>query len=359
MKKKNLNHGSVQRLYLTDLLNAVRLFCYWHPVALFWKQPEKSILMINAYINGHIDFSLVELMALPINQEQAASLFFPPEIAAHVVKLACERPDDVGRSVSQWFCEDLARQLITEQIVENISSETIRRILANNKLKPWRVHMWLSDKYPRDATFYKTITEIINLYTRPLNKDEIVICVDEKTSLQPRLRSMPTKPALPGNRPNLQEHEYKRAGALQLFAAFDTRTGKVYGQCYDRKRQIEFISFLKYLNEKIPRSIRKIHIIADNVSVHHGKQVEKWLETHHRFIFHFTPVHCSWMNQVEQWFSILQRKRFRIIDFVSKDDLCNKIYQFIEEWNEKARPFNWSKKSVAKVMANAPENKAA
>jgi transposase len=298
-------------------------------------------------------------MDLRTCQEQVVDLFFPPLIATHVVKLACERPDDVGCSISQWFCEDLVRQLIFEQVVKTISTETIRRILANHKLKPWRVHMWLSAKYPRDAAFYTTIEEIIDLYTRPLKTDEMVLCVDEKTSLQPRPRNHPTKPALPGNKPNLQEHEYTRAGALQLFAAFDTRTGMVYGQCHDRKRQREYISFLEHLDETIADSITKIYIVADNVSVHHGKQVQQWLLTRPRFIFHFTPVHCSWMNQVEQWFSILQRKRFRIVDFKSKDDLRIKIYQFIEEWNRNAHPFNWTKKSVTKVMANASEKIAA
>ena len=104
-------------------------------------------------------------------------------------------------------------------------------------------------------------------------------------------------------------------------------------QCFDRKRQKEFIAFLEYLDAEIPETIKKIHLVCDNVSTHHGKQVRKWLENHPRFVFHFTPVHCSWMNQVEQWFSILQRKRFRISDFESKADLEGKIKQFVDEWN--------------------------
>jgi transposase len=97
-----------------------------------------------------------------------------------------------------------------------------------------------------------------------------------------------------------------------------------------------------------------IHLVCDNVSTHHGQEVRKWLAKHPRFIFHFTPVHCSWMNQVEQWFGILQRKRLRIADFESKEQLRAKIAQFIVEWNQQAHPFNWSTKSVAKVMADAP-----
>ena len=153
--------------------------------------------MINEYINGHIAFLRKKLMVLTINREQAESLFFPPEIAAYVVKIACERPDNVGRSISQWFCLDIATQLISEGIVDSISVGTIWRILDNHNLKPWRVHMWLGSKHPRDEEFYRLVEEIINIYTRPLENDEIVLSVDEKTSLQPRPRSFATKPALP------------------------------------------------------------------------------------------------------------------------------------------------------------------
>jgi transposase len=279
---------------------------------------------------------------------------FPPEVAIHVVRLACERPDPLGRSLSQWDCTELARQLIADGIVEEISTATVRRILAAHQLKPWRQHVWLAPKPPRDAAFSATVSELIDLYTRPLRPDELVLSVDEKTSLQPRPRRSPTLPARPQNLPNRVEHEYKRAGALNLFAAFDTRSGKVYGHCYERKRQREFIAFLEALNAELDERIRIIHLVCDNVSTHHGKEVRKWLATHPRFVVHFTPVHCSWMNQVEQWFSILQRKRLRIVDFESKDHLQAKIEQFIQEWNQHAHPFNWSTKSVAKVMAAAP-----
>jgi hypothetical protein len=279
---------------------------------------------------------------------------FPPEVALHVVRLACERPDTLSRSLSQWDCTELAHQLIAEGIVEDISAATVRRILACHHLKPWRHHLWLHPKQPRDAAFYATIMKLIDLYTRPLRADELVLSVDEKTSLQPRPRLSPTLPAQPQNIPNRHEHEYKRAGALNLFAAFDTRSGKVYGHCAERKRQREFLAFLEVLNTEIDEHIRIIHLVCDNVSTHHGKEVQKWLANHPRFVVHFTPVHCSWMNQVEQWFSILQRKRLRIADFTSKDHLREKLEQFICEWNQQAHPFNWSTKSVAKVMAKAP-----
>jgi len=224
---------------------------------------------------------------------------FPPEVAMHVVRLACERPDILGRSLSQWDGAELARQLIVDGIVEDISAATVRRILAAHQLKPWRHHLWLHPKQPRDATFYATISELIDLYTRPLHAQEMVLSVDEKTSLQPRPRGAPTLPAQPQNLPNRHEHEYKRAGALNLFAAFDTRSGQVFGQCYVGKRQQEFIAFLEHLDREIVEHIQTIHLVCDNVSTHHGKDVRKWLASHRRFIVHFTPVHCSWMNQME------------------------------------------------------------
>ena len=165
-------------------------------------------------------------------------------MAIHVVRLAGERPDTLGRSLSQWDCHALARQLIAEGIVEDISAATVRRILAAHQLKPWRHHLWLHPKQPREAAFYATIAALVDLYTRPLREDELVLLVDEKPSLQPRPRSSPTLPAQLNNVPNRLEHEYKRAGAPKLFAAFETRSGQVSGQCDERKRQAEFMPFL-------------------------------------------------------------------------------------------------------------------
>ena len=235
----------------------------------------------------------------------------------HLVKLACERPDKLSRSLSQWDCVELARQLEREGLVEHISPETVRRILEHHKLKPWRHHLWLSPDTPRDAEFYARVADVVDLYTRPLRHDEIVLCVDEKTSLQPRPRLHATLPARPGP-PNRVEHEYRRAGALNLFAAFDTRTGRVYGQCYARKRQHEFIAFLEYLDAEIPADDHDRFIWSATMpGPIMASRCSEWLAAHPRFVLHFTPVHCSWLNQVEQWFSILQRKRLRIVDFAS------------------------------------------
>jgi len=288
--------------------------------------------------------------AFATSPDPAASRPFPPEVALHLVKMACERPEDHGRSLSFWDCQELAAQLVAATIVPSISAETVRRILEDHHLKPWRYHLWLSPKVPRDEAFAAAVAEICDLYTRPLAADEMVLCVDEKTSLQPRPRKSPTLAAQP-KRPVRVEHEYRRAGALNLFAAFDTRTGKVYGRTAERKRQVEFIAFLEQLDREIPAVITTVHVVLDNLVMHKGKQVRAWLAKHPRFVFHHPPVHCSWMNQAEQWFSILQRKRLRIADFADKAALAERLAAFIDEWNQVAHPFNWSTKSVAKIMA--------
>jgi transposase len=286
----------------------------------------------------------------PTRNARADRPSFPPEVAMHLVKIACERPDDVGRSLSHWDCAELARQLIADDVVETISPQTVQRVLANHKLKPWRKHLWLSPKVPRDAEFCRRVRNICSLYTRKLPANEVVLCVDEKTSLQPRTRKSPTLPARPGL-PVRVEHEYERKGALNLFAAFDTRTGKVYAHTAERKRQAEFIEFLEQLHREIPPAVATVHLVMDNLRMHTGKQVQAWLVKHPRFKFHHPPVHCSWMNQVEQWFSILQRKRLAITDFRDKTHLAERLHAFVAEWNEHAHPFQWTRKSVAKIIA--------
>jgi transposase len=209
----------------------------------------------------------------------------------------------------------------------------------------------LSPKVPRDAAFAAQVQEICDLYTRQLGAHEVVLCVDEKTSLQPRPRKAETQPAGADNQPVRVEHEYGRCGALNLFAAFDTRTGQVYGMTAERKRQVEFIAFLEMLEREFGPEVTVIPVVLDNLRMHKGKQVQAWLAKHPRFVFHHPPVHCSWMNQVEQWFSILQRKRLVIADFANKAELAERLQAFLREWNQVAHPFKWSTKSVAKIMS--------
>jgi transposase len=282
--------------------------------------------------------------------ERVARALSPPAVALHLTRLACDLPDRVGRSLSQWDCTELARQAIRDGVVQAIAPETVRRILAGQRLKPWRHHLWLHPRSGRDAAFVRRTRAVADLLTRELGPHEVVLSLDELTSLQPRPRLVCTRPARPG-RPIQVEHEYARKGALQLFAAFDTRSGQAYGECCYRKRQVEYITFLELLDRAIGPTITTIHLLADNVSVHHGRKVRRWLARHPRFVVHFTPVHCSWMNPVEQWFSILRRKRLRSPNFADVPALAKAIRQFIIEWNQIAHPFHWTIRSFDKILA--------
>ena len=226
----------------------------------------------------------------------------------------------------------------------------MQRLLASHRLKPWRSHVWLHPRTPRDATFAAQVRAIAQLLTRLLDEHEVILSLDEMTSLQPRPRRAPTRPAQPG-RPVQVEHEYRRAGATHLFAAFDTRSGQAYGVTTRRKRQVEYLTLLEHLDQSIPAAITTVHLLADNVSVHHGKLVQRWLAAHPRFVAHFTPVHCSWMNPVEQWFGILRRKRLRSPNFADLAALQQAIHQFIAEWNEIAHPFRWTTHSFDNILA--------
>ena len=272
-------------------------------------------------------------------------------VATQLIKLACELPDRVDRSLSLWTCAELARTAMRDGIVETISPQTVQRILASHKLKPWRVHHWMSQKVKRDEAFAACVRNICDLYTRPLAAHERVLSLDEKTSIQPRPRTHATRPALPGNVPVRVEHEYTRAGALNLLASFDTRTGEVISICRGRKRMIEFVELLEEIDRRTPDSVTEIHLVCDNVITHRGKLVREWLAAHPRFRMHHTPVHCSWMNQVEQWFSILQRKRVGVAAFESLVELASRIAVFVTEWNDVAHPFKWTPQSFDKVLA--------
>jgi hypothetical protein len=280
-------------------------------------------------------------------------------VGAQLVKLACELPDTVDRSLSLWSCAELARTAIERGIVDSISPQTVQRILLSHKLKPWRVHHWLSAKVPMDEVFRATVLDVMDLYTQEFPPHEQVWSLDEKTSLQPRTRSAGNRPAQPGGVPIHVEHEYQRKGALQLFAAFNTRTGELIGQLHPRKRQKEFIQLLEAIDSQASATVTKIHIVCDNISIHKGKLVQAWLARHPRFQMHFTPVHCSWMNQIEQWFSILQRKRLTAPNFADLDILEERVLAFIAEWNAQAHPFNWTTKSFDKIIAKIDATVAA
>jgi transposase len=176
----------------------------------------------------------------------------------------------------------------------------------------------------------------------PLNA--AVFCVDEKSAIQALDRLDPVLPLSPG-RAERHGFEYFRHGTLSLYAALDTRTGDVIGKTTDRHTSVEFVDFLSTIVASQPAG-REIHIVADNLSAHKTKGVFEFLNTHPAVRLHYTPTYSSWLNQVEIWFSKIQRAVIARGIFTSKTDLSRKLLRYIKQYNKTATPFHWRYKNV-------------
>jgi transposase len=185
---------------------------------------------------------------------------------------------------------------------------------------------------------------IVDLYVRP-PAGEPVLSIDEKSGIQALSRSRPLVPASPGRRAR-QEFEYRRNGTRCLFACFNIRTGQVLGRCTRRRTREDFLSFMDHVAERYRQA--RVHVVLDNLNTHRdtgrGAFMSDWNRAHgERFLFHYTPTHGSWLNQVELWFSILTRRVLRYGDFRTPEDLLETIERFISTWNsDEAKPFRWT-----------------
>lgn len=232
---------------------------------------------------------------------------------------------------THWSARSLARKV-------GVSHMTIHRIWKRYDLKPHRIETF---KYSKDPLLVEKITDIVGLYLHP-PEGALVLCVDEKTQIQALERTqlmLPLRPGLPAK----QTHDYKRNGTTSLFAALDIATGQVVGRCKKRHRHQEFLSFLRLLNRQHPK--REIHLVMDNYGTHKQEKVKDWFAEHTNFHLHFTPTSASWMNQVETWFSILTSQMIRRGSFRSIRQLMNAIKRYIDNWNDNAHPFRWTKSS--------------
>jgi transposase len=177
------------------------------------------------------------------------------------------------------------------------------------------------------------------LYLNP-PQQAIVLCVDEKSQIQALDRTQPGLPLKKG-RCGTMTHDYKRNGTTTLFAALETLQGKVVGQCYQRHRHQEFLSFLRTLDQQFPGKV-PLHLIMDNYGTHKHDNVRDWLKRHPRFVLHFVPTSSSWLNLVERWFAELDSKAIRRGVFRSVDDLRTSINAFLSAWNDDPKPFVWT-----------------
>jgi transposase len=216
-----------------------------------------------------------------------------------------------------------------------VSETTVRRILAGARLQPHRQKMWL---HSQDDEFRAKRDAILRLYYEtPV--DEHIICVDEKPGMQALERRYPDVPMM-ACAPVKREFEYIRHGTLALMGAFDTRAGKAFGFLNERTGGDPFVELLELVATCYPTG--RGHIVCDNQSSHDTDEVLAWLEENPRWTLHFTPKHASWLNQIEQFFSILQRRVLARGSFASKDDLAAKVTSYLNWHNERGRPFRWT-----------------
>lgn len=284
------------------------------------------------------------LMVLKMKTEREGPLFFPPHVAVEVKALACELPSEFGVPLSRFTCRDIA-QLATERgIVAQISGATVWRWLSEDAIKPWQYRSWI---FPRVADFQDKAGRVLDLYHGiwngcPLEDNDYVISADEKTSIQARNRKHSTSPPLSGQAMRV-EHEYERQGALAYLAAWDVKRAKIFGRC-EKTSGIEPFQRLvaQVMSQQPYKSAERVFWVMDNGSSHRGEScVKRLTQQWHNIVPVHLPVHASWLNQVEIYFSIVQRKVLTPNDFPSTDKVAERLMAFQDSYEKQAKPFEW------------------
>jgi transposase len=252
-----------------------------------------------------------------------------------VEKTVKERP----LNATHWSVRTMAKAM-------GISHTSVQRIWAEHDLKP---HLVKSFKVSTDPNFAVKVEDIVGLYLDPPER-ALVLAIDEKSQIQALDRTQPGLPLKKG-RAGTMTHDYKRNGTTTLFAALDIATGKVIGECLARHRADEFLAFLKKINRETPVHL-DLHLILDNYATHKTPAVKRWLARHKRFILHFTPTSCSWLNLIERLFAEITRQRIRRGIFHDVAELKAAINEWIEHRNQDPKPFTWTataKSALAKA----------
>jgi len=248
-----------------------------------------------------------------------------------LVKTVTEPPPD---GATRWTMEALAEAMAEHGVA--ISASQVWRICNALDLKPWQVESWMTS---HDPDFWERAGDVCGLYLDP-PENAVVWSVDEKSGIQAKSRINPTRPAKPGI-PVRREFEYRRHGTAVLFAGLDVHHGGVAGWVTDSTRSDNFVDFLADLVDQTPAGL-DLHCIVDNLSAHSTPKVTAFLEANPHVQLHYTPTHASWLNQVELFFSILERRLLRRGEFESVDDLADRIIDFIKDYNRRAAPFRWT-----------------
>jgi len=253
--------------------------------------------------------------------------------------------------ISRWSAAEIAQKLIALELVVRIAVSTVGRWLAAEELKPWRYHAWQHILNP--PLFLERARPVLELYQRAqelLKAGVWSVCVDEKTSIQARDGEQAPRPATAGQ-PVHVAPRYQRRGALNLFAGLSVADGQIYGQCHARKRFVDFQAFLLtvIVPEALRRGVHTLALILDHGSTHAPKQLEQWLQEQVKtngwpltIQLYWLPTNASWLDQIEIWFSILQRKLLQPNHFTSLETLRQAIMDFIAYYDQTAKPIKWS-----------------
>jgi transposase len=257
----------------------------------------------------------------------------PEALRDRVLELTLtEPPDRFG--ATHWSSRLLAAALAGEGTP--ISHATVARIWHRFGVQPWRA---ATVKFSTDPELEAKIRDVVALYLHP-PAQAVVLCVDEKPQIQALERTAPTLAVRPGP-PEAAGFDHVGHGTTTLFAALEVATGTVTEACTDRHRHQEFEAFLRQVAAAYPR--RQLHVVVDNLSTHSHPAVRAWLQRHPRVQLHFTPPSGSWLNLVEAFFSIITRQALRRGNFPTVADLIAAIERFIAAWNDRCRPFSWTK----------------
>ena len=238
---------------------------------------------------------------------------------------------------------------LVAQALGDVSDDHVWRILRKHDICLQRRRSWCIST---DPEFGPKAADIVGLYLNP-PQNALVLCVDEKPSIQALERAQGWLRLPNGKALNGSSHGYKRHGTTTLFAAFDIATGQVIAGHYNRRRRREFLDFMNQIVAAYPD--REIHVVLDNLNTHKPKE-DRWLKRHPKVRIHFTPTYSSWLNQVECWFSILGQQALKGVSFTSPAQLRDAIDRFVKVYNEKAAPFEWTK---AVVHPTAPKQQYA
>ena len=275
---------------------------------------------------------------------QDARVLFPPVQIAEVKALACELPAEQGVPLSRWSSAELAREAVARGIVERISGTTVWRWLSADAIRPWNYRSWI---FPRDPCFSEKAGRILDLYEgrwegRRLGPGAFVVCADEKPSIQARARKHPTLPARPGGGQRV-EHEYERMGALCYLAAWDVRRARIFDRCEAKDGIQPFDRLVEQFMTTDPyANAQRVFLVVDNGSAHRGKRsVDRLQGDWPNLVVVHTPIHASWLNQCEIYFSIVQRKALQPNDFANLDAVEHALLGFGRRYEQIAQPFEW------------------